>query len=259
MSFIVYNGNSLKVGLKGCEEVQHISRKREDEGLRRIFLYIALFAVLPFLYFAIIGYSDWTNVTIQDYEIGSFFYALRTPIRTTVATGITRLADRETQVILTLIIAAILFAFKKWRTGLWYGLSVLIGAGLLNGGVKELYGRVRPEEIEHLVLQGGYTFPSGHAMGSMIVYGGLLFLIARAFYFSRRNLRGLTWLLGLFIGLLILVIGLSRIYLGVHYPSDVIGGFSLGFAWLSLSIALLGLKFTREEFQSQRKYSFRRF
>ena len=239
--------------------MQQISRGREDEQLRKVFIYIALFAILPFLYFAIVGYFDWTNVTIRDYEIGSFFYDLRTPLRTDKVIGITRLADKETQIIVTVVIAAILFLLKKWRTGLWYGSSVLIGAGLLNGGVKELYGRVRPEEIEHLVEQGGYTFPSGHSMGSMIVYGGLLFMILRALYITRRNLGWLTWLLGLFVGLLVLVIGLSRIYLGVHYPSDVIGGFSLGLAWLSLSIALLGLKLTRKEFQSKNKYTFRRF
>ena len=64
---------------------------------------------------------------------------------------------------------------------------------------------------------------------------------------------------GKVLGILILLIGLSRIYLGVHYPSDVIAGFSLGFMWLTLSIAFLGLRFTREEFQSKKHYSFKDF
>lgn len=227
-----------------------------DDKIRKRFIYIALIGLLPFIYLAIVGYFDWTNITIQDYEIGSFFYEMRTPMRTTIATAITRLADFETQTMVTVAAVLVLLVLKKWRTGLWYGLTVLIGAGFLNGAVKEFYQRVRPTEIDHLIEQGGHAFPSGHAMGSMIVYGGLLFIMIR-FLNSRRQSNPLfKWGLSFIIGFLILMIGLSRIYLGVHYPSDVIGGFSLGFAWLSLSIVLLGLKFTREEFQPKNKYQF---
>lgn len=232
------------------------SRSQPDDKTRKRFIYIALIGLLPFIYFAIVGYFDWTNITVQDYEIGSFFYEMRTPMRTTIATAITRLADRAGQTIVTVAAVFILLIAKKWRTGLWYGLTVLIGSDFLNSAVKEVYQRIRPTEIDHLIEQGGHAFPSGHAMGSMIVYGGLLFLIIRFLNTRRQNNNWMKWVLGFIIGLLILMIGLSRIYLGVHYPSDVIAGFSLGFAWLSLSIVLLGLKFTREEFQQSNKYHF---
>lgn len=230
------------------------SKRQLDNQTSKKFIIAGLIGLLPFLYFAIIGFSDWTNVTAQDYEIGGFFYNLRMPMRTTIATAITRLADRGGQTIITVATVLVLFLSKKWRTGLWYGLTVLIGADLLNGFVKNIYQRIRPDQIEHLVDQGGYSFPSGHAMGSMIICGGLIFLIFR--YFKSNWVK---WSIGVFLGILILLIGLSRIYLGVHYPSDVIAGFSLGFMWLTLSIAFLGLRFTREEFQSKKRYSFKDF
>ena len=228
------------------------SKRKTDIELKKKLLIAAGIAVIPFLYFAIIGYSDWVNITAQDYKVGAFFYDLRTPMRTMIATGITRIADEEGQALITVAVTLLLTAFKKWRTGLWYGLTVLFGALGLNGAVKNLYHRVRPLDIEHLIEQDGYAFPSGHAMGSMIVFGGIIFLAIRLLKSTVAK-----WAIGIVLGILILFIGLSRIYLGVHYPSDVIGGFSLGFTWLALSIALLGLRFTSEDFGRQSRYSYR--
>jgi len=168
-------------------------------------------------------------------------------------TGITRLADREAQTGVTVVVVILFSLFKKWRTGLWYGLTVLFGAGVLNGLVKSFYGRVRPDQIEHLIEQGGHAFPSGHAMGAVIVYGGLFFLFTQY-----SNSKPWQWLLGIISVILILMIGLSRIYLGVHYPSDVIAGFSLGFSWLCLAIAVYGLRATQHDFQ-QPHYSFKKY
>lgn len=238
--------------------MKYYSKRRNDEKLRRNFLYIAGISLIPFLIFAFIGYTDWTGITATDYEIGTYFYNLRTPMRNAVAVWITRLADREAQTLVTVVAVLFLLAVRKWRTGLWYGLTVLIGSNFLNSFVKNIFQRVRPEEIDHLVEQGGYAYPSGHAMGGVIVYGGLLFLLIRYFNTKYRDWQIGKWLLSLFIGLLILAIGLSRIYLGVHFPSDVIGGFSLGLSWLSLSIAIFGLSFTWEEFQPKSKYSFKK-
>lgn len=237
----------------------HDSHKKKTARLRKQLLYIAGISVIPFLVFAIIGYTQIADITTLDYQVGSFFYALREPMRTTIAIWITRLADREAQTIVTIVVTLVLLLMRKWRTGLWYGLTVLIGADFLNSFVKNIFQRVRPEEIEHLVEQGGYAYPSGHAMGSMIVYGGILFLLLQYLNSKRRTATTVKWLLSFFIGLLILAIGLSRIYLGVHYPSDVIGGFSLGLAWLLVSIAGLGLLFTQREFQQRKrnKYYFR--
>jgi len=229
------------------------SNRRNKMSVRKKYSLAVFIGLLPFLFFAIIGYFDWTNITQWDYEVGSFFYDLRTPTRNMIMTGITRLADREMQTAVTVIAVLLFLLFKKWRTGLWYGLTVLLGAEVLNGLVKNFYGRIRPEQIEHVIEQGGYAFPSGHAMGAMIIYGGLFFI-----FVQYSNSKTWQWLLGIISVILILMIGLSRIYLGVHYPSDVIGGFSLGFSWLCLAIVVYGLQATQYDFK-QPRYSFKKF
>ena len=230
------------------------SKKNKENKVKKNLLVAAIIGVLPFLFIAGLGFFDWTSITVQDYKIGALFYNLRSPLRTTIATLITRIGDIESQTIITVAMVLILLIGKKWRTGLWFGLTVLIGAALLNNAIKNFYQRVRPEEIDHLIEQGGYSFPSGHSMGSIIVFGGLIFLVFRAF-----NSKAIKWGLGILLGFLILSIGLSRIYLGVHYPSDVIAGFSLGFTWLLFSIAFFGMKFTRKEFHVKKRYSFKDF
>jgi len=230
------------------------SKQNIENKTKKNLIIAALIGFLPFLFIGGIGFFDWTSITVQDYRIGALFYNLRTPLRTTIVTIITRIGDVQTQTIITIIIMLILFMAKKWRTGIWYGLTVLLGAALLNNAIKNFYQRVRPENIDHLIEQGGYSFPSGHSMGSIIVFGGMIFLV-----FQASKSEAIKWSLGIFLGFLILSIGLSRIYLGVHYPSDVLAGFSLGFTWLILSIAFLGLKMTRKEFHTKKRYSFKDF
>ncbi|WP_169740191.1 phosphatase PAP2 family protein [Carnobacterium funditum] len=121
---------------------------------------------------------------------------------------------------------------KNKRLAIWYISQSILGAGALNILVKVLFQRERPT-IEHLVIQGGFSFPSGHSMGSLISYGGIAFLI---FYLYKKSTLSIGVLVIAI--LLILLIGLSRIYLGVHFPSDVIGGYLLGTSWLTLLIAL---------------------
>src|SRR5699024_8248093 len=99
----------------------------------------ALIGFLHFLYFVGIGLFDWTSIMVQDYRIGALFYNLRTPLRTIIVTIITRIRDVQTQTIITIIIMLILCMAKKWRTGIWYGLTVLLGAALLNNAIKNFY------------------------------------------------------------------------------------------------------------------------
>lgn len=240
--------------MEDLHRMYQYQKQNTEKNIRKNLVIAALIGAVPFLLIAGFGLFDWTRITTQDYRVGALFYNLRTPLRTTIAAIITRIGDVEGQIVITAVMMLVLFIAKKWRTVLWYGLTVLIGAALLNSGIKNIYQRVRPEEIDHLIEQSGYSFPSGHSMGSIIVFGGIIFLAFR--YFKSEAIK---WSLGIFFGLLILIIGLSRIYLGVHYPSDVIAGFSLGFAWLMLSIAFLGMKLTGEDFQSKKRYSFKDF
>jgi undecaprenyl-diphosphatase len=111
---------------------------------------------------------------------------------------------------------------------------VLIGSGLWIDGIKNAFDRDRPEYNRVFTTETSYSFPSGHAAGSTVGYGMLAYCLALRWRTWRRRL-GLV--VGL--GLLVLAIGFSRIYLGVHYLSDVLAGFALGLAWLALCVCAI--------------------
>lgn len=120
---------------------------------------------------------------------------------------------------------------KKW----FYGISVvlnLIVVSSLNLVLKSIFLRSRPDILQ-LVYASGYSFPSGHAMVSIAFYGFLIYLCS-CFLKS-------PWhqVLAVLLIALILLIGISRIYLGIHYASDVMGGFLAGLTWLMIFIILI--------------------
>lgn len=110
----------------------------------------------------------------------------------------------------------------------------------MNDFFKNLFTRTRPDYIEHLVEESTYSFPSGHAMGMTIILGSLAFVIYRLI--SKRLF--FKYLAIFYCLATAIIVGLSRIYLGVHYPSDVLAGFSLGGAWVLLSISVYGITAT---------------
>ena len=103
---------------------------------------------------------------------------------------------------------------------------VIALAPLINTGVKDIFQRSRPGEIDPRAPEHSYSFPSGHSMESMIAYGMLGYVLTLSL--PRRWQRRVS-VLGL--SLLILAIGFSRMYLSAHWFTDVLGGFSLGAAW----------------------------
>ncbi|WP_058302452.1 phosphatase PAP2 family protein [Gorillibacterium timonense] len=118
-----------------------------------------------------------------------------------------------------------------------FGPSLLLtvhmsGVWVLNVGLKELYRRDRPT-VRHLVEANGYSFPSGNAMSSAAFYGMVGYLLWRAF----RGNRSLAWMIPFLTVLLVVLVGWSRIYLGVHFLSDILAGYAAGGFWLVLSIA----------------------
>lgn len=228
----------------------YYSNRKTDEKIKEKLFITALISTIPFVIIIILAFFGWERLTQIDYQISHYFYEWHRSGLTTIMTVITHLGDKITQTLVTVLTVALLFILKKWRVALWYGFTILGGALLLNGTIKEFYARVRPSQIDPLVEIGGYSFPSGHSMGAVIVYGGLLFLILRSIRSSRLKV-----FLSVITFMMILSIGLSRIYLAVHFPSDVIGGFSLGLSWLALSIALFGLKYTNLEFKIRNNYS----
>ncbi|MEG0661762.1 MAG: phosphatase PAP2 family protein [Anaerovoracaceae bacterium] len=124
------------------------------------------------------------------------------------------------------ILCLLLLIFEKTRVP--YGIPVAataIGTTVIKSIVKPIVARPRPDVAMQLISEGGYSFPSGHAITSIAVYGLLIFLVHQ-YMEDRKKAMGLTIVLGI----LAVGIGLSRIYLGVHYLTDVVGGWSAGIA-----------------------------
>lgn len=199
-----------------------------------------LILTIPFIILAFMVAFNQATLDQIDFNLGSLLHNLRTSFRSEIALGITTVGDAWSQATIGLIITSLLLSLKKFKAALWYSLTMIIGALLLNGAAKAFFGRARPDNIEALVQETTFSFPSGHAMGSIILFGGLAFLVCRMV----RKEKFFKGLVIFFCLVTVLAIGLSRVYLGVHYPSDVIGGFSLGAAWLFLSISAYGLRAT---------------
>lgn len=109
----------------------------------------------------------------------------------------------------------------------------LVLVALLNQLLKNILQRPRPTEYR-IIQETGYSFPSGHSMASMAFYGYLIYLIYK--YVENKNTK---WILIMLLSILICSIGISRIYLGVHYTSDVVGGFLISISYLVIYISAI--------------------
>ncbi len=121
--------------------------------------------------------------------------------------------------------ALLLFFKERWNAA--YLVGTAVGGLLLNSGLKLLFARTRPDLASAAVTAHWYSFPSGHAMESFIVYGALAYITLRQPWPWRVD----SAVLALSVTMVILI-GLSRVYLGVHWLSDIAGGWSAGVVWL---------------------------
>ena len=170
-----------------------------------------------------------------DRAVGEFVRGFTTPSLTRVAIDITNLGSASIEIALLIVVGAFLLLRLKhiWETVL---LAIsLSGAWLLNTILKGLFQRARPD-IAFLVEAGGYSFPSGHAMVASAFYGVIGYLL----WLNLRNRSKPSWYIVVLTFALIILIGLSRIYLGVHFASDVIAGYAAGGVWAIACI--VGLK-----------------
>jgi undecaprenyl-diphosphatase len=140
------------------------------------------------------------------------------------AVDLTSLGSHAVIALVVLSAAGVLIIQRRRPDALWL-LAMTAGAMLLNHCLKIFFARARPDVVEHLVTVVTPSFPSGHALLSAAVYLALPALLGReAGAPVRRVLFGVAVLLTL-------LIGISRVYLGVHWPSDVLGGWIIGSLW----------------------------
>lgn len=139
----------------------------------------------------------------------------------------------------TVLAGVLIFMFCKKNR--WFITIDLVGVTLVNQVIKHIIRRPRPNVLR-LVEESGYSFPSGHSMVSMAFYGIIIYLV-----YKNVSNKYLKWILIILLSLLILSIGFSRIYVGVHYFTDVAGGFLLGLAYLIIYINIYNKRIGKNE------------
>ncbi len=170
-----------------------------------------------------------------DTQIADYIISFRTPFLTRYFTFVTHVGDRNGYLIALALFAIITYlAFKRWRYVL-QTTGVLLLSSISNIMLKRFIDRARPS-AEHLVTVTTLSYPSGHAMSAMAFYGFLIYLCYK-FQMNKFLKIGIIT----FFVLLILSIGISRIYLGVHFPTDIAGGFIAGLIWVIFCIFIINL------------------
>ncbi len=157
----------------------------------------------------------------------------------TAMIDLTAMGSETILTLTTLAAVAFLLLRKRGRQALL--LAVAVGGGaIISGILKGQFARPRPDIVPHLVPVSSGSFPSGHAMNSAIVYLTIAVLVARSYKESRTRL----FIVGL-AAIMTFTIGVSRVYLGVHWPSDVIAGWLVGGGW-ALAMGLLATMLQRK-------------
>lgn len=190
-------------------------------------------AVAAVLMIAVLG--GWSPLLGLDSSIVEAVHrqALGSGVLRTAAATVTELGNTATRAGVTVAGIVLLLLRRSWRGAAFLAVVVPLG-GLWDTLVKLAVDRARPVLPQAFAHAHGSSFPSGHAMGAMVTYGALL-LVALPYVPPRR--RGLARAL---VVLLVALVGSSRVVLGVHYPSDVVGGWLLGLSWLLAAGAAAG-------------------
>lgn len=127
------------------------------------------------------------------------------------------------------VVAIVVFLARGWPRGAILVAVTLLGAGALDGGLKLFFGRARPVAFfDHYPSPESFSFPSGHALFATAFFGGTAILL-----WGRLTHPASRIAVAVVASALILLIGFSRIYLGVHYPTDVVGGYAAGTVWVA--------------------------
>jgi membrane-associated phospholipid phosphatase len=223
--------------------IRHV-RTRVNNGVKKIWatitlLSLELLVVLVSFFVALFSFVFLTRMIFfkkkQEFDNDAFTFlgTLVSDFNTNVMQFFTFLGTHYFLIPANLLLIAFYLFIKKHR---WYSIKipvVSIGSLLMMSVLKQLFHRPRPL-IPLLDEARGFGFPSGHATMSFAFYGLIIYIV----WHNVEN-KLYRWILVILLLLLIFTIGISRIYLRVHYASDVLAGFSLGIIWLVVSLTAL--------------------
>lgn len=204
---------------------------------------LVLFVFSFFIFVFLARRIFWQKKDEFDFAVFDFLRPLISEFRTDTMEFFTFLGTHTFLIPMNCLLIGYFLFIKKHR---WYSITipvVSLGGVLLMFILKNIFGRPRPED-PLLRTVSGLSFPSGHALISVAFYGLLIYLTWQTI--ANKFLR---WFLIILLLMLILTIGVSRIYLRVHYASDVLAGFAMGLIWLVLSIWVVRRieRYTRRE------------
>ncbi|MBB6612227.1 phosphatase PAP2 family protein [Pontibacter sp. Tf4] len=197
-------------------------------SVEAVLVWLAFFAcMLLFVYMAQLVFVQQS--TGLDQAMFRFAAAHTSPETTRFMRFISFFASADYLIVVPPLVVLVFAWFRHLQ---WFALKVLVislTSSILNQVLKRVFERPRPETA--MLEQSGLSFPSGHAMIGGSFYGLLIYIVWRTV--PNPILR---WLLTIVLTLLLLLIGYSRVYLNVHYATDVLAGFSAGILWLLISI-----------------------
>lgn len=201
--------------------------------MNRTILPALLLVLAALVFFAWLSEEVIEGHTAQfDQDVRAWVHERSAPPLTSAMRAFTLLGS---PLVLWLLVVLVFFLFWKtnWRHEAWFFGIAMLGALALDVGLKLGFQRPRPAPFFGIALPHSYSYPSGHALYSLCFYGIIASLTT--LHLQHAWARCLVWLAA---ALLAGLIGYSRIYLGVHYPSDVIAGYSVALIWvISLSAA----------------------
>lgn len=213
--------------MRKSKTVQKKNNKASIFGYKvAIVVILCAIAVILFLVFTNLVFKN--SLSYFDSRLIELVYNSRTPELTRFSFFITAFGSSLFFFTASIVVAAFLY-FKNKIDSLIF-IVIIFSAVIINIFLKSFYSRPRPG-LDSLIIENSYSYPSFHAMSSFVLYSAIAFII----YKSTKN-RNFSIIISILFGLLILLIGLSRIYLGVHYPSDVIAGYLGGFIWILVLI-----------------------
>ncbi|MFC0188352.1 phosphatase PAP2 family protein [Fictibacillus aquaticus] len=205
-------------------------------AIRKYALPLLAAAVLLCLFMLLAIYYESAFLRKYDLMLVHAASRLQTPFLDDVFILISNSASRPSEFFLLAVFSLWCVIVKKRVAEPILLAASLIGVRYMNSWLKSVFERDRPA-FQPVIEAPGFSFPSGHAMISLAFFFLLFIILSRVIGASRSKTKIILIVTGVFVFL----VGFSRVYLGVHYPSDILAGFSAGLLWLMLSLALYKL------------------
>ena len=202
------------------------SRQNLINSLRWLIGYLLILIMLAWLCTEV-----WEKEVFSlDRSLLLWIHQFANPLLDRIMLFVTALGDPA--MVITIFISTVVWLRMKRRSsdGIRF-VIVCVGGLLINQIMKLFFAKPRPELWARLISEHSFSFPSGHAVGSMIVYGFIAYILARELPIYQRYIYAIA-------SILIITIGFSRLYLGVHYPTDIIAGYGVGILWLTTCLKI---------------------